>query len=87
MLYPANLLSHVGSGYAPDAEYFSATTILYTLAAGDPYITFTCHFIDHHWEMKSYCLQTHYLLQDHIATNIKEVLTETLELWNWRQPN
>ena len=64
-----------------DVEYFSATTELWTSAAGDLYITFTCHFIDQHWELKSCCLQTHYLPQDHIATNIKEVLTETLELW------
>jgi len=31
--------------------------------------------------MKFYCLQTNYLPQNHSATNIKEVLTETLELW------
>ena len=64
-----------------EVEYFSATTDLWTSAAGDPYITFTCHFIDQHWELKSYCLQMHYLPQDHNATSIKEVLTETLELW------
>ena len=62
-------------------EYFSATTDLWTSAAGDPYITFTCHFINQHWELKPYCLQTHYLPQDHNATDIKEVLTETLQLW------
>ena len=64
-------------------EYFSATTDLWTSAAGDPYnfITFTCHFINQHWELKPHCLQTHYLPQDHNATNIKEVLTETLQLW------
>ena len=63
-------------------EYFSATTDLWTSAAGDPYITFTCHFINRCWELRSYCLQTHYLPQDHNATNIKEVLDETLELWH-----
>ena len=31
-----------------EVEYFSATTDLWTSAAGDPYITFTCHFIDQH---------------------------------------
>jgi len=39
-----------------NVEYFSATTDMWTSAAGDPYISFTCHFIDQHWEMKSYCL-------------------------------
>ena len=64
-----------------EVEYFSATTDLCTSAAKDPYITFTCNFIDQHWELKSYCLQMHYLPQDHNATNIKEVLTEILKLW------
>jgi len=62
-------------------EHFSANTDLCTSAAGDPYNHLTCHFTDQHWEKKSCCTQTHYLLQDYTATNIKEVLTETLELW------
>ena len=40
-------------------EYYSATTDLWSSAAGDPYITLTCHAIDRQWELKSYCLQTH----------------------------
>ena len=50
-----------------NVEYFSATTDLWTSAAG--YITFTCHFINQHWELKSYCLQLqmHYLPQDRNA--------------------
>ena len=46
-------------------DYFSATTDLWTSAAGDPYITFTTHLIDSSWDLKSYCLQTHYLPEDH----------------------
>ena len=55
---------------------------MWSSAAGDPYITLTCHAINQEWELKSYCLQMHYLPQDHTAVNIKEVLTETLQLWN-----
>ena len=62
-------------------EYFSATTELWTSAAGDPYITFTVHFNNGSWELKSYCLQTHYLPEDHTGTNIAEVLEETLQQW------
>ena len=60
---------------------YSATTDLWSSAAGDPYITLTCHAINQQWELKSYCLQTNYLPQDHTAVNIKEVLNETLQLW------
>ena len=62
-------------------DYFSATTDLWTSAAGDPYITFTTHFIDSSWELKSFCLQTHYIPEDHTAANIAEVLEETLQQW------
>ena len=31
--------------------------------------------------MKSYCLQTHYLPEDHIAVNISEMFSETLQQW------
>ena len=57
---------------------FSATTDLWTSVAGDPLITLTCHFIDHSWELKSVCLQTHYIPEDH---DISEVLAETLQQW------
>ena len=61
--------------------FFSGTTDLWTSGAGDPYLSFTCHFIDPYWELKSYCLSTQYLPEDHTAHNIKEALSETLHLW------
>ena len=64
-----------------ELDYFAATTDLWTSAAGDPYITFTTHYIDSSWELKSYCLQTHYLPKDHTGANIAEVLEETLQQW------
>ena len=62
-------------------DYYSATTDLWTSAAGDPYMTFTVHFIDANWDLKSYCLQTHYLPMDHTGTNIAEALEETIQQW------
>ena len=41
----------------------------------------TTHYIDTHWELKSYCLQTHYLPKDHTGENIAEVLAELLQQW------
>ena len=64
-----------------ELEYFSTTTDLWTSVSGDPYITLTCHFIDSNWVIKTYCLQTHYLPEDHTAINISEVLAETLQQW------
>ena len=59
-------------------HYFSTTIYLWTSASGDPYITMTCHLIDSNWEMKSYCLQSHYLPEDRTAAvNISEVLSKT----------
>jgi len=62
-------------------DYFSSTTDLWTLAAGDPYMTFTVHFINDNWELKSYCLQAHYLPVDHTGANISEALQETVQQW------
>ena len=39
------------------------------------------HFISSNWEMKKYCLQAHYLPEDHTAVNILVVLSETLQQW------
>jgi len=44
-----------------------------------PYITMIRHFISSNWEMKKYCLQAHYLPEDHTAVNILVVLSETLQ--------
>ena len=73
-----NIECQIASG---ELEYFSATTDLWTLVSGDPYITLTCHFIGHSWELKSLCLQTHYIPEDHTAENISGVLAETLQQW------
>ena len=64
-----------------ELDYFSATTDLWTSISEDPYITLTCHFIDRSWELKSLCLQTHYIPEDHTAENISAVLAETLQQW------
>ena len=68
-----------------EVKLYSGTTDLWTSAAGDPYFTYTCHFIDHQWEVQSFCLQTHYLPQDHTGENSKEALSDTLLQWNLDQ--
>jgi len=66
---------------AKQLDYYSATTDLWILSAGDPYMTFTIHFIDANWDVVSYCLQTYYLPRDHTGTNIAEALEETIQQW------
>ena len=68
-----------------ELSFFSGTTDLWTSTAGDPYITYTCHFINSKWEMQSFCLQTHFIPQDHTGENIKEALSATLLQWNLDQ--
>ena len=68
-----------------ELSYYSGTTDLWTSTAGDPYFTYTCHYIDSQWEMQSLCFQTHYIPQDHTGENIKEALSATLLQWNLDQ--
>ena len=64
-----------------DIFHFAATTDMWTSAAGDPNITFTCHAINHQWELEVLLLTNPLLPKDHMAVNIKEVLLETLQQW------
>ena len=57
---------------------FSGTTDLWTSGSSDPYITFTMHYIDSTWQLRSYCLGAMCLAEDHTGENIKESLLETL---------
>ena len=50
------------------------------VASRDQCITLACHFIDCSWELKSLCLQTHYILENHTTKNTSELLAKTLQL-------
>ena len=65
-----------------DMEFFSATTDLWSSATMQPYISYSVHFIDRCWRLKSYCLQTHFIPEDHTGANIKDHLLESLSRWN-----
>ena len=45
------------------------------------YISLTVHFVDDDFELKSRCLQTLEIPQDHNASSLKEVLTTMLKDW------
>ena len=57
-----------------DMVYFASTTDLWSSAAMQPYISYSIHFIDKVWQLKTYCL--------HTRETIKQYLSETLHQWN-----
>ena len=50
--------------------YFSATTDLWSSVGLKPYLSFTMHYIDEEWKLRSRCLQTSFLPEDHTGNNI-----------------
>ena len=61
--------------------YFAAITDLWSSTTSEPYISYTVHFINHNWELRSHCLQTMFLPEQHLYTgeNIAEAIQATLE--------
>ena len=64
-----------------DVDYFSSTTDMWSSSTGEPYLSYTVHFLDGSWKLQTYCLQALYLPEDHTADHISEALTLTLENW------
>ena len=64
-----------------ESNYFSATTDMWSSSTGEPYLSYTVHFLDGSWKLKTYCLQALYLPEDHSADNISDALTATLDNW------
>lgn len=65
-------------------EYFAATTDLWTSerGGGEPYISFTVHYITPGWQLASHCLETLFFPHDHTAQNIAEFFENMLEEWD-----
>lgn len=55
-------------------KHFSATTDLWSSQTLHPYMSYTVHFINEAWEMKSLCLETSFLPQDHTGANLADAL-------------
>ena len=65
--------------------YFAATTDLWSSTTSEPYISYTVHFINHDWELRSRCLQTMFMPKQHTGENIAEAIQATLEAWGLQQ--
>ena len=66
-------------------EFFSSTSDLWSSETLHPYISYTIHYINKEWEMKSFCLQTAFLPTDHTGDNLAEDLEATLDGWNLKK--
>ena len=65
-----------------EIKYFSATIDLRTSMVTHPYLSYTVHFVDHSWELKSFCLETVPLFDDHIGANIgKYIAADIMTKW------
>lgn len=60
---------------------------LLTCSARHPYLSFTVHFIDENWELRSYCLDTVTLFEDHTGQNLAEAAVDILENWELQREN
>ena len=69
------------------AEFFSATTDLWSSEGLCPYMRYTVHYINKEWQLSSKCLQTTFLPQDHTGENLAEAFTETLTSWGLHAEN
>ena len=63
-----------------DVMYFSATTDLWSSEGMKPYLSYTIHFI-RDWKLRSRCLQTSFMPEDHTGENLVEAMKCSLEAW------
>jgi len=63
------------------AKFYAGTTDLWTSGACDPYMTFTIHFIDSNWDLRSFCLEATPLYADHTGQNIADAIVDILDNW------
>ena len=68
-------------------QYFASTTDIWSSHGMIPYLSYTVHFIDSSWELKSRCLHTQFLPQDHTGEHIADAMESTLDDWDLLKDN
>ena len=64
-----------------EAKHFAVTSDFWTSITHVPFMSFTVHFIDEDWILRSYCLDTIPSYEDHTGENIAGALQDVLENW------
>ena len=54
---------------------------MWSSITGEPYLSYTVHYISTKWKLETKCLQTLYFPADHTAEDIAKTLQDILEQW------
>ena len=68
-------------------NYYAVTTDLWTSSTRHPFMSFTMHFIDDHWQLKTFCLDTIPVVDDHIGQNLADAVQNILVNWELDSAN
>lgn len=63
------------------ADCFAATVETWTCRSNEMYVTCGVQFVDSDWMLKTHCLQTQYLPDEHTGQSLKCALEDVLEEW------
>ncbi|XP_051997764.1 E3 SUMO-protein ligase ZBED1-like [Xyrauchen texanus] len=65
-----------------NVDYFSATTDMWSSVNMTPYMSLTVHYLSIEWILKSRCLETVFMPENHTSDNISDALRHTFEEWS-----
>ena len=58
---------------------------MWSSTTSEPYITYAVYVINQNWELRSCCLQTMFIPEQHTGENIAEAIQATLEAWGLQE--
>ncbi|KAI2649132.1 E3 SUMO-protein ligase ZBED1 [Labeo rohita] len=72
-----------------EGVWFGVTTDLWTShgGGGEPFMSFTVHYLSTDWKLKTHCLETLYFPEDHTAEHITEMIENMLLDWKIKKEN
>ncbi|XP_076879714.1 cytochrome b5 type B isoform X1 [Brachyhypopomus gauderio] len=65
-----------------NVDYFSATTDMWSSVNMTPYMSLTVHYLTPDWTLRSRCLETVFMPQNHTSDNISEALRHAFHEWS-----
>ncbi len=65
-----------------NVDYFYATTDMWSNVNMTPYMSLTVHYLTTCWTLKSLCLETVFIPQNHTSNNIAGALRKAFDGWS-----
>uniref|UniRef100_A0A9J7X3Z0 HAT C-terminal dimerisation domain-containing protein n=1 Tax=Cyprinus carpio carpio TaxID=630221 RepID=A0A9J7X3Z0_CYPCA len=65
-----------------NVDYFSATADMWSSVNMTPYMSLTVHYLSMEWILKSRCLETVFMPENHTSDNISDALRHAFEEWS-----